>query len=180
LTDTADTTDTTDTRRDDPAASDGPLARSRSSVTLDADLTAGSATTTDTTLALVGRGWAFPLSVDGSGSIALTDGTDVAAAIRMVIMTAPGERPMRPEFGCAIWDHVYASINSATLGQMAHAVRSALARWEPRIDVDQVVVSPDPTRDAAVTISVDYRLRSSNDRRNLVFPFYVIPEGGHR
>jgi phage baseplate assembly protein W len=97
----------------------------------------------------------------------------------MVIMTAPGERPMRPDFGCAIWDHVYAPINAATLGQMAHAVRAALSRWEPRIDVERVTVSPERTNDSVVSIEVDYRLRSSNDRRNLVFPFYVIPGGDH-
>lgn len=94
----------------------------------------------------------------------------------MVIMTAPGERVMRPDFGCEIWELVYSPVNAATLGQMAHAVRQALARWEPRIDVDDVQVRPQGGDESIVHIEVDYRLRSSNDRRNLVFPFYVIPE----
>lgn len=152
-------------------------------VEIDADRTTAYQVAADTTRALVGRGVSFPLSVDAGGSVALDSGDDVGPAIRMVIMTAPGERPMRPEFGCAIWDHVYAPVNTATLGQMAHAVRSALARWEPRIDVDQVVVRPDPSADtdgSTVAIEVEYRLRSTNDRRNLVFPFYVIPEEGAR
>lgn len=148
-------------------------------VTLAGDRSVGRATTAHTTRALVGRGVSFPLVVDHTGSIALSGGDDVTPAIRMVIMTAPGERPMRPDFGCAIWDHVYDPINAASLGQMAHAVRSALSRWEPRIDVDRVTVTPDRTADSAVLIEVDYRLRSSNDRRNLVFPFYVIPGGDH-
>ncbi len=119
----------------------------------------------------------FPLSVDGTGHIALTSGDDVVAGIHMVIMTAPGERVMRPDFGCEIWDLVYSPVNAATLGQMEHAVRQALSRWEPRIEVEQVTVRPQSNDDSIVQIEVDYRLRSSNDRRNLVFPFYVIPEG---
>lgn len=150
-------------------------------IAVEADRSEAFEVAADTTRALVGRGLAFPMTVDAGGSVALDRGDDVGPAIRMIIMTAPGERPMRPEFGCAIWDLVYAPVNTATLGQMAHAVRAALARWEPRIDVDQVVVRPDPaadTHDAIVSIEVAYRLRSTNDRRNLVFPFYVIPEEG--
>jgi phage baseplate assembly protein W len=143
------------------------------------DHTTADSATLATKRALVGRGLAFPLVVDHTGALMMSTGDDVGPAIRMVIMTAPGERPMRPEFGCAIWDHMYDPINAATLGQMAHAVRAALARWEPRIEVDRVTVTPERSDGAVVSIEVDYRLRSSNDRRNLVFPFYVIPGGEH-
>lgn len=128
---------------------------------------------------LIGRGIAFfPFERHPDGAVALTRGDDVGESIRMIIMTAPGERVMRPEFGCAIWDHMFAPINAATLGQMAHAVRGALARWEPRIDVDEVRVSPHPTSPSQVDISIDYTISTSNDSRNLVFPFYVLPEEG--
>lgn len=179
-----DITDTTGSSALDVRRSSGQLELVPVAVALDADPGAARTASDDTTRALVGRGVSFPFSIDDAGAVALSDGEDVAAAIRMIIMTAPGERPMRHDFGCAIWDHVYASVNASTLGQMAHAVRSALSRWEPRIDVDRVVVRPDVSADdradSRVTIEVDYRLRSSNDRRNLVHPFYVIPEGGHR
>jgi uncharacterized protein len=131
----------------------------------------------DTTRALLGRGLAFPFTVDGAGHIALMAGDDVVAAIYMVIMTAPGERVMRPDFGCEIWDLVYSPVNAATVGQMGNAVRQALSRWEPRIEVEDVTVRPNADDASIVNIEVDYKLRTSNDRRNLVFPFYVIPEG---
>lgn len=123
---------------------------------------------------IVGRGIDFPFAVDLFGSVQMTSGDDVDAAIRMIVMTAPGERVMRPDFGCAIWDHVFSPVNVATLGQMAYAVRQALARWEPRIIVEQVRVIPRRDEISTVDIAIDYELRATNDVRNLVFPFYTI------
>jgi hypothetical protein len=126
----------------------------------------------------IGRGWAFPLRTDATGGIALVSRErEVEEAIRLIIGTSPGERPMRPEFGCRIHDYVFASADGTTASAIAAEVKSALRRWEPRIDVDDVVVSFD-ARDAAVLyIDIRYSIRQTNDRRNLVFPFYVIPGG---
>ena len=127
----------------------------------------------------IGRGVAWPLRVDHSGSISLTTGVaDLDSSVRLVLMTAPGERLMRPEFGCRIHDMVFESVNANTLGQMKLAVHEALARWEPRIAVDDVAVEPDPELPGLVNIHVGYRVRATNDRRNLVHPFYVIPQEG--
>ena len=124
----------------------------------------------------IGRGFMFPLRVDQSGSIAMTSGSsDLASSIRMVLATAPGERLMRPRFGCAIWDLLFEPINANTMGLMAVAVREALGQWEPRIDVIDVVIVPDATAEGRVHIEIDYRVKATNDRRNLVYPFYVIP-----
>lgn len=126
----------------------------------------------------VGRGWAFPLRTDATGGIALVSRErEIEEAIRLVIGTSPGERPMRPEFGCRIHDYVFASADGATASAISAEVKAALRRWEPRIDVDEVTVSFD-ARDAAVMyIDIRYAIRRTNDRRNLVFPFYVIPGG---
>jgi phage baseplate assembly protein W len=127
----------------------------------------------------IGRGFRFPFRVDQSGSIALTEGMDdLDTSIRVVLMTAPGERVMRPKFGCAIWDLMFEPINANTLGLMAQAVYRALGQWEPRVDVEDVKVEPMPGSVGAVHISVSYRVRSTNDRRNLVYPFYTIPREG--
>jgi phage baseplate assembly protein W len=124
----------------------------------------------------IGRGILFPLRVDQSGSIALGHGADdIDASIRMAIITAPGERVMRPQFGCRIWDLLFEPINANTLGLMAEAVRDAVSQWEPRVDLEEVDVVPDPQTAARVMIDLKYKVRSTNDRRNLVFPFYVIP-----
>jgi len=124
----------------------------------------------------IGRGILWPLRVDQSGSIALGSGAeDINASIRMAIITAPGERVMRPQFGCRIWDLLFEPINANTLGLMAEAVRDTVSQWEPRVDLEDVVVEPDPTSPERVTIDLRYRVKATNDRRNLVFPFYVIP-----
>lgn len=124
----------------------------------------------------IGRGIAFPMRVDQSGSIATSSGpSDVDSSIRMILTTAPGERLMRPHFGCKIWELLFEPINANTLGLMAEAVREAVGRWEPRVELDDVRVDPSRHEAGEVMINIDYRVRATNDRRNLVYPFYVIP-----
>jgi phage baseplate assembly protein W len=124
----------------------------------------------------VGRGFTFPMGVDHTGSIALTSGPeDLDRSIRVVLATAPGERVMRPQFGCRIWDLLFEPVNANTLGLMAQAVREAVAQWEPRVEIEEVAVLPDDDDSAMVRISIDFKVRTTNDRRNLVYPFYVIP-----
>ena len=124
----------------------------------------------------VGRGFHWPMGVDHTGSIRLTDSTeDVARSMHIILMTAPGERVMRPTFGCRIWDLVFEPITPGLFGLLSQAVYDALGQWEPRVLVDEVVSVGDESDSGLVRILVRYRLRTTNDARNLVFPFYVIP-----
>jgi uncharacterized protein len=124
----------------------------------------------------IGSGLAFPLRTDATGGIALVSGErEVTEAIRLILGTAPGERPMRPEFGCAIGDFVFAPADAATAGLIAYEVRVALERWEPRIDLHDVQVDFADAANGVLLINIRYALRGGNDPRNLVFPFYVIP-----
>jgi len=124
----------------------------------------------------IGRGLSFPLGVDQSGALALTSGAaDIAGSLRMVLMTAPGARLMRPQFGCRIWDLMFEPINANTIGMMSEAVKDAISQWEPRIDLEDVVIDVDDQDNGRVLINLKYRIRSTNDQRNLVYPFYVIP-----
>ena len=126
----------------------------------------------------IGRGWAFPLGVDATGGIALVGREQkIEQAIRLILGTSPGERPMRPEFGCRIHEYLFAPADAETAGAMAREVRAALRRWEPRIDVSDVQVTFDARDATLLYIDVRYAIRATNDRRNLVFPFYVIPGG---
>jgi uncharacterized protein len=126
----------------------------------------------------VGRGWAFPLGVDARGGIAMVEaGAETDASIRMILSTAPGERVMRPDFGCDIWDLVFAPLEPNTFGMMDYAVRRALIQWEPRIELVDVVVQPAAEEDGQVDILITYVIKATNDMRNLVYPFYVIPKG---
>lgn len=124
----------------------------------------------------LGQGIRFPLGVDETGSLAMTGGPDdIDHSLRMVLSTAKGERLMRPEFGCAIWDQLFEPINANTLGLMAQAVRDAVSQWEPRAELEDVEVVADDDDASLVNIHVLYRVKTTNDRRNLVHPFYVIP-----
>ena len=126
----------------------------------------------------IGRGWAFPLHTDATGSMALVaHEREIEEAIRIILGTSPGERPMRPEFGCRIHEYVFAPADGATAAAIRGDVKAALRRWEPRIDVDDVSVSFDARDVAVLYIDIRYVIRRTNDRRNLVFPFYVIPGG---
>ncbi len=125
----------------------------------------------------IGRGWAFPLRTDATGRIGLVDGSrELEESIRLILGTSFGERPMRPDFGCGIHDLIFASPDSTTAGRVAHEVRMSLNRWEPRIDVLGVDVSFAAIDQGALLIDIRYQPARSNDPRNLVFPFYVIPE----
>ncbi len=127
----------------------------------------------------IGRGLAFPLRVDATGSIGLAGAdAEIEESIRLILGTAFGERPMRPEFGCGMHDHVFGSLDATTAGQIAYEVRASLIRWEPRIDVTAVEVEYSANSTATVYVDISYTLRGDNDPRNLVFPFYVIPAEG--
>lgn len=124
----------------------------------------------------VGRGWGFPLRTEPNGSMALvSDHHEIEEAIRLVLATSPGERPMRPEFGCRIHDYVFAPVSATTAGALEFEVRESLDRWEPRISVEDVRVLFDADDQSTVYIDIDYVVGDANDPRNLVFPFYTIP-----
>ena len=125
---------------------------------------------------ILGSGLAFPLQVDRRGGIALAhDAQDVDQAIRLILGTARGERPMRPEFGCGVHDFVFDTMDAATVGRMETEIREALDHWEPRIEVLDVSFDLAGVGDGELAISIEYLLRATNQVRNLVYPFYVIP-----
>ena len=131
---------------------------------------------------ILGSGVAFPLQVDRRGGIALaSDETDVDQAIHLILSTAKGERPMRPEFGCGVHDYVFDTIDATTVAQMEAEVRDALDHWEPRIEViavdfDLSAFDLASVDEGQLIITIGYTVRATNHQRNLVYPFYVIPE----
>lgn len=125
---------------------------------------------------LLGTGLAFPLRLDDRGAVAMARGEqDIAEAIEMILGAAPGERPMRPEFGCEVHDLVFETIDAATIGRMEIAIRAALERWEPRIEVGEIDFDLSHAGAGRIEIEIGYRIRATNQRRNLIYPFYVIP-----
>ena len=127
----------------------------------------------------IGAGWAFPLRVNASGGIALVRRErELEEAMKLILLTYPGERPMRPDFGCRARDYVFRGANDTTAAELSVEVRQSLMRWEPRVDIDSVIVTPDPDQPSLMYVDVQYIPKGTNDRRNLVFPFYTIPEDG--
>jgi phage baseplate assembly protein W len=102
--------------------------------------------------------------------------TELGQAMRLILSTYPGERPMRPEFGSRLRDYVFRAATPDTIAELTDEVRRALLRWEPRVDIEQVTAAPDHDDPSQLYIDIWYRPKGTNDRRNLVFPFYTIPD----
>jgi phage baseplate assembly protein W len=128
---------------------------------------------------LIGKGWTFPVAISGGGGIALSSDTaEIDESIALILETVPGERVMRPNFGCRIHELAFAPLNESTLGLVEQYVREALGWWEPRIEVNEVLPIEelsDP-RVGRLVVSIKYTIRSTHDERSLVYPFYLIRE----
>lgn len=126
---------------------------------------------------IVGRGWAFPPRIDAQGGIALTgDRSELEQAILVILSTSPGQRVMRPTFGCRLHELVFAPNNSHTAARARRYVEEALGMWEPRIRVERVEAYPDPAAGSRMVIQITYQVKATHDQRSLVYPFYLIPE----
>ena len=124
----------------------------------------------------VGAGWCFPVHIDARGRVALSRrDRDIEEAIRIILLTPKGQRVMRPEFGCQIHDLIFAPNDATTAGLATYYVEEALTMWEPRIRLIEVSAMPDEENDGRLMIQIEYEIRSTYDRRSLVFPFYRIP-----
>ena len=128
----------------------------------------------------LGRGWKFPVAVNpATGRIAMSEfEEDIKESIRIIVSTAPGERVMRPEFGCGIHDLAFAPMSRITIGLFESRVREAINKFEARIDIVKLEIS---TRDAdrgKLEIDLTYRIRDTNAHFNLVFPFYLTEGAG--
>jgi phage baseplate assembly protein W len=122
----------------------------------------------------LGSGWRFPLLPDAAGSLGWVSADDnVEQSLRILLMTAVGERVMRDDFGTRAPQLVFAPGSRHYLGQLETTVRDALRDWEPRVDVLDVVAELDPADETRAQVSLSYRVRRSNQRQNLVFPFYL-------
>ncbi|MFD5110362.1 GPW/gp25 family protein [Streptomyces cinereoruber] len=125
----------------------------------------------------IGKGWAFPLGAGSHGGIRTVGGTVLLEqAMRLVLTTYPGERRMRPDFGSRLRDFVFAGTDTTTLDELGREVTAALTACEPRVVVEAVDVRPDPKNPTLINIMITYRTRDGRDPRNMVFPFYSLPD----
>lgn len=121
----------------------------------------------------LGRGWNFPVEADASKRIRMSaDERNIAQSIWIILATAPGERVMRPDFGCGIHDLVFSVNDSETRTRVSDQVGRALTLWEPRINILGVNVET-KDRGEVLLINIQYSVRTTNNLFNMVFPFYL-------
>jgi len=122
----------------------------------------------------LGIGWKYPVKFSDQRKIALSYyDEDVQESIWIILSTAPGERLMLPDFGCGIHDYVFAPNNTHTAGMVRFHVQEALTHWEPRIILQEVQVEVDPSNPSVLLIQIEFKVRATDSRYNLVYPFYL-------
>jgi phage baseplate assembly protein W len=125
----------------------------------------------------IGSGWSYPLGLGATGDFALASGIrKLEQSMRLILLTYPGERVMRPEFGSLLRDFVFESATSETIGRLRREVRSALERWEPRAEINDVTVAPDEAATGLLHIDIAYTETATGEQGNLAFPLYTLPE----
>lgn len=131
----------------------------------------------------LGRGWSFPPEftkpqhLPGAlGAVMVEGGEDIEQCIRIILSTQPGQRTMEPKFGCPLADFLFHSVDATLQAMVVSKVRAALLRYEPRILVDEVTVDASGAPEGRLEISIDYRVRTTNSRHNMVYP-YCVGEG---
>ena len=126
----------------------------------------------------LGIGWKFPITIDKvTGKIVMSEyEEDIRESIWVILATAKGERVMQPDFGCGIHNFIFATMSMATMGLIESSVREALIRYEPRIDLNEVKVLPIQDILGKLEIAINYRVHTTNNEFNLVYPFYL--QGG--
>ncbi len=125
---------------------------------------------------IVGRGWSFPPRIGVQGGFSMTNElNEIEQSLVIILATSPGERVMRPTFGSRLQELLFEPCNPRTLAMVEEYTREALAMWEPRIEVDEVIAYIDDNEVGRIIIDVEYTTKNSNDPRSLVYPFYTIP-----
>lgn len=127
----------------------------------------------------IGTGWRFPIVPDDAGRLTYAAGAEsIDACLRALLLTALGERVMRPDLGTRAPELLFAPGSQQNLRDLEESIREAVIRYEPRVELDDVRAETVPEDESRVTVSVRYRIRQTNTRANLVFPYYLGLAGG--
>lgn len=128
----------------------------------------------NTSKTFLGSGLSFPLRVDAMGRLELVSADqDIQQSIAIILGTRPGERVMRPEFGCDVSDLIFEPRDAILVGKIRSSVTRALARWEPRIEVIDVSPALDAESDGRVLVTIEYKIKATHDQRSIVYPFFI-------
>jgi hypothetical protein len=126
---------------------------------------------------IIGRGWAFPPRLNDRNRMSTVgDDADIKRSIYIIINTVPGERVMRTDFGCEIHSLIFWPANDQTAAIAERFVRQAIGRWEPRIVLKEVKITPGATELGELFIEIVYEIKGQHDQRSLVYPYYLMPQ----
>jgi uncharacterized protein len=126
-----------------------------------------------------GTGWRFPIVPDDAGRLRYARGAEsIDACLRALLLTGLGERVMRPDLGTRAPDLLFAPGSSQNLHDLEDSIREAVTLFEPRVELEDVRAETEPQDESCVTVSMVYRVRRTNTRANLVFPYYLGLTGG--
>jgi len=123
----------------------------------------------------LGKGWGFPPTFQrgGAGVVMVKEEVDIQQSLEIILSTEPGERVMRPDFGCNMQAMVFEPINTSLITYMRDKIEKALLYHEPRIDLKRVEINTANVLEGVVLIEVDYVVRTTNSRQNYVYPYYI-------
>lgn len=124
----------------------------------------------------LGTGWRFPPSFDAGGRrAAMVDSEeDIRESLRILLATTPGERVMQPAYGCDLRSVMFAEINAATAAYVKDRIKQAVLFFESRIDLEAINIDESEAEEGRLLIHLEYRVRATNSRSNLVYPFYLL------
>lgn len=122
----------------------------------------------------LGTGWSFPPSFDKTNRFVRmsSDEKDIMESLQVLLSTRPGERIMLPGYGCSLETLLFESINLTLTTQITEIIRTSILYYEPRIDLENVTLNEQYILDGRIDIILDYRIRTTNSRQNMVYPFY--------
>lgn len=128
----------------------------------------------DTNESFLGKGWGFPpeFSKNSSGVIITEGEDDIEKSLQILLSTRPGERIMLPGYGCNLDELLFNPLNLTLKTYVADLIKTAILYHEPRIDAEKIQIKESTDNDGLLLIDIDYRVRITNSRKNMVFPFY--------
>lgn len=123
----------------------------------------------------LGKGWSFPPSFNQNGRDVqrVSEHQDIQQSLQILLSTAQNERIMREDFGCDLQRFMFEEISQSLINRMTALITDAVLYYETRIELNNVQVDESDKIEGLLTISIDYTVRSTNSRFNLVYPFYL-------
>lgn len=121
----------------------------------------------------LGTGWSFPPSFTSNGLVTVSAEQDIYESLWILLSTTPGERVMQPAYGCGLKAHVFDNLDESSFAVMRDLIEKAILFFEPRVTVELIDINDEHYLEGKILLNIVYRVRSTNNRYNLVYPFYL-------